>query len=167
MTMLRQTPSQTIGPFFHFALVSMGDDDERTHGGRIEISGKVLDGLGAGVPDALIETWHADSAGFARTATDEDGRFRFRVAEPRAITDSTGRAQAPHVAVGVFARGLLKRLVTRIYFEGAPENDRDLVLSLVPANRRATLVAKRESGANRFRFDIVLQGPAETVFFEF
>ncbi len=85
---------------------------------------------------------------------------------PVPSSDSNGRAQAPHVAVGVFARGLLKRLVTRIYFEGAPENDRDLVLSLVPTNRRATLVAKRESGTNRFRFDIVLQGPGETVFFE-
>ena len=168
--MLRQTPSQTIGPFFHFALVSMGDDDERTGGGGIEICGKVLDGLGAGVPDALIETWQADFggalAGFARTATDEDGWFRFRVGEPRAVTDSTGRAQAPHVAVGVFARGLLKRLVTRIYFDGASENDRDVVLSLVPANRRATLVAKREPGADRFRFDVVLQDPAETVFFD-
>jgi protocatechuate 3,4-dioxygenase alpha subunit len=170
MTMLRQTPSQTIGPFFHFALVSMGGDDEpQAHDRRIEISGRVLDGQGAGVPDALVEIWQAnssDAGGFARSATDEEGFFRFRVARPRAAAHPNGGTQAPHVAVGVFARGLLKRLVTRIYLEGAPENDRDLVLSLVPASRRATLVAKRESGARRFRFDIVLQGPAETVFFD-
>jgi protocatechuate 3,4-dioxygenase alpha subunit len=172
MSMLRQTPSQTIGPFFHFALVSMrGNDDESAHQQRIEITGRVLDGRGAGVPDALIELWQADpsdgTGGFARSATDEEGGFRFWVTRPRALTDRSGEAQAPHLAVGVFARGLLKRLVTRIYLEGAPENDRDLVLSLVPSSRRATLLAKRQSGADRFRFDIVLQGPAETVFFDF
>jgi protocatechuate 3,4-dioxygenase alpha subunit len=169
--MLRQTPSQTIGPFFHFALVSLGSgDDQPLHGRHIEISGRLLDGLGAGVPDALIEIWQADSSDaigrFARSATDEEGWFRFRVARPRAVADPNGGAQAPHVAVGVLARGLLRRLVTRMYFGGVAENDGDLVLSLVPASRRATLVAKRESGADRFRFDIVLQGPAETVFFD-
>jgi protocatechuate 3,4-dioxygenase alpha subunit len=171
MILLRQTPSQTIGPFFHFALVSMGgDDDHPAHGQRIEISGRVLDGLRAGVPDALIELWQAglsDAAcGFARSATDGKGGFRFRVARPRVVTDPNGGPQAPHLAVGVFARGLLKRLVTRIYLEGAPENERDLVLSLVPASRRATLVAKQETGVDRFRFEIVLQGPGETVFFD-
>jgi protocatechuate 3,4-dioxygenase, alpha subunit len=172
MSLFRQTPSQTIGPFFHFALVSTrGDGDERaSHDQRIEISGRVLDGLGSAVPDALVEIWQADSSdgvgGFARSATDEEGWFCFRVATPRAVTGPRGEEQAPHVAVGVFARGLLKRLATRIYFEGTPQNDRDFVLSLVPAGRRGTLVAKRQSGADRFRLDIVLQGPAETVFFD-
>jgi protocatechuate 3,4-dioxygenase alpha subunit len=169
--MLRQTPSQTIGPFFHYALASMGgEDDQPAHGQHIEIAGRVLDGLGAGVPDALIEIWQAGSADavgrFARSATDEEGWFRFRVARPRAVAEPSGSAQAPHVAVGVFARGLLKRLLTRMYFEEMAENDRDLVLSLVPTSRRATLVAKREPGADRFRFDVVLQDPAETVFFD-
>ena len=171
MSVLRQTPSQTIGPFFHLALVSMGcGDDPPMHGQHIEISGRVLDGFGAAVPDALIEIWQAGTSDatsrFARSATDEEGWFRLRVARPCAVADPRGGAQAPHVAVGVFARGLLKRLVTRMYFEGVAENERDFVLSLVPPSRRATLVAKRETGANRFRFDIVLQGPAETVFFD-
>jgi protocatechuate 3,4-dioxygenase alpha subunit len=168
--MPRQTPSQTIGPFFHFALAAMGSGDEPAHVRQVEIAGRVLDGLGAGVPDALIETWQAASSDakgcFARFATDDEGRFQFRIAGPRVVADPNGGPQAPHVAVGLFARGLLKRLVTRIYFEGMAENDRDLVLSLVPASRRATLVAKREAGTDRFRFDIVLQGPRETVFFD-
>jgi protocatechuate 3,4-dioxygenase, alpha subunit len=168
MIVLRQTPSQTIGPFFHFALGPTGGAvREEAHGQRIEVFGRVLDGRGAGVSDALIEIWRAgNGGGFLRVATDEEGRFSFRTLEPHAIPKPSGPAQAPHLAVGVFARGLLKRLVTRIYFDGEKENARDSILSLVPESRRPTLVAKRASGASRFRFDIVLQGSGETVFFD-
>ncbi len=168
MNVLRQTPSQTIGPFFHFALAATGSADrEEAPDGRIEISGRVLDGRGAGVSDALLEIWQTGEApAFVRAATDEEGRFTFRTLKPRALPSPSGALQAPHLAVGVFARGLLKRLVTRIYFEGAVENERDLVLSFVAESRRPTLVAEQASGGSRFRFDIVLQGPAETVFFD-
>jgi protocatechuate 3,4-dioxygenase alpha subunit len=168
MIVLRQTPSQTIGPFFHFALAATGGAArEEAPGRRIEVSGRVLDGRGAGVSDALVEIWQAgDGADFVRTATDDEGRFSFRILEPHAAPGPSGPAQAPHLAVGVFARGLLKRLATRIYFDGEKENERDPILSLVPESRRLTLVAKRASGASRFRFDIVLQGSGETVFFD-
>jgi protocatechuate 3,4-dioxygenase, alpha subunit len=171
MAELRQTPSQTIGPFFHGALQARdGADRSDARGERIEIFGRVLDGDGVGVSDALIEIWQAGlergSAGFAGSPTDEDGRFAFRTMKPRPVAGRDGVTRAPHLAVGVFARGLLNRLVTRVYFEDATENDRDLVLSLVPAGRRHTLIAKRVDEPNRYRIDIVLQGSNETVFFD-
>jgi protocatechuate 3,4-dioxygenase alpha subunit len=169
---LRQTPSQTIGPFFHAALLGKdGADCAGAHGERIELIGRVLDGDGLGVSDALIEIWQAGlepgSAGFARSATDDDGRFGLPTIKPRSVAGSGGVEQAPHLAVGVFARGLLNRLVTRVYFEDAAENQRDPVLSLVPAARRTSLIAKRSDRPNRYRIDIVLQGENETVFFDF
>jgi protocatechuate 3,4-dioxygenase alpha subunit len=169
MIVPRQTPSQTIGPFFHFALTAT-DGAAREHalpGRRIEVSGRVLDGRGAAVSDALLEIWQPGGAtDFVRVATDGEGRFGFRILEPRAVPSPSGPAHPPHLAVGVFARGLLKRLVTRIYFEGDPQNERDPILALVPESRRPTLVALRTSGASGFRFDVVLQGPGETVFFD-
>jgi protocatechuate 3,4-dioxygenase, alpha subunit len=170
-TVLRQTPSQTIGPFFHKALQPRdGADRPGAKGEQIEIFGCLLDGDGVGVSDALIEIWQAGLepplAGFARSSTDEDGRFAFRTMKPRPLAGRDGVRQTPHLAVGVFARGLLNRLVTRVYFEDAPENDRDLILSLVPVDRRPTLIAKRVDEPNRYRIDIVLQGKNETVFFD-
>jgi protocatechuate 3,4-dioxygenase alpha subunit len=202
-----QTPEQTIGPFFHFALPWRGGADlvggsdmgarpelfpDDRHalnrspsrgpiaGDAIEIFGRVLDGEGKVVPDALIEIWQADAEGrypgprtahsndpgfpgFGRAATGEDGSFRFRTVRPGPVAARAGVLQAPHIAVGIFGRGLLKRLVTRIYFAGVEANDTDPILALVPEERRTTLMAVPENGG--WRFDIVLQGARETVFF--
>lgn len=181
------TPFQTLGPFFDFGLV-IGDGEvvaEPAAAGRhITIEGNVRDGAGSPLPDALIEVWQADASGkyrnpadhkntssdrafdgFGRVATDADGRFLFKTVMPGRVPGPDNRLQAPHVAVGVLARGLLTRLVTRIYFEDEPSNAADTVLSLVPAARRPTLIARRIE-SERYRFDIVLQGDAETVFFD-
>ena len=140
----------------------------------IELGGMVLDGDGCPVPDAMIETWQADAAGshaggdgfvgFGRAATGEDGSWRIRTIRPGPTFAPGRRLQAPHLAIGVFGRGLLNRLVTRAYFAGAPENEADPILALVPADRRGTLMAHDQDGF--WRFDIVLQGPRETVFLE-
>jgi len=145
------TPSQTVGPFFSFGLVDAnlvvapGD----VHPARIE--GRVLDGAGAGLPDAVVEI--LGPAGFGRCLTDVEGRYRFVVTKP----------EPPYLEVSVFARGLLQRVATRMYFPGEPSNGTDPVLGSVPDDRRATLVAVPSDGA--VRFDVHLQGPQETVFF--
>jgi protocatechuate 3,4-dioxygenase alpha subunit len=177
-----QTPSQTVGPFFHAGLCRDGGNDLGGGGGRITVIGRVLDGDGQPVPDALVEIWQADAggrhahpddpdraaadpsfAGFGRCATDADGGFRFLTVHPGRVVGPGNSLQAPHLAVGILARGLLKRLVTRIYFAGAPANDEDPILALVPEDRRHTLMARRDGTA--WRFDIVLQGADETAFF--
>lgn len=178
-----ETSSQTVGPFFHDALAWLAAEilvGPEARGERIEIAGRVLDGDRAPVPDALVEIWQADDTGryadradapfrgFGRSATGPDGAFRFVTIRPGRVPGPDGTLQAPHVVVGLFARGLLRRLLTRIYFADAPENAGDPVLALVgdPA-RRATLLARREPDERvRYRFDIVLQGPGETVFFD-
>jgi protocatechuate 3,4-dioxygenase alpha subunit len=141
------TPSQTVGPFLSLALPwdegSVADPD------GIRIWGYVLDGAGDPIQDALVETWYPDPPAFARSATDDDGRWEVTV--PR----------SPFLAVHVFARGLLRHLTTRIYVEPA---DDDPVLALVPADRRETLIAEREDDG--YRFDIKIQGERETVFFD-
>jgi protocatechuate 3,4-dioxygenase alpha subunit len=175
---LGQTPSQTIGPFFHFSLPWEGGADlVGAHQANrvIEISGRVLDGAGEPVGDALLEIWQADPAGayggsedfigFGRCATDADGCYRFRTLFPGRTPAPDGGLQAPHIAVSVLGRGLLKRLATRIYFEDGEGNAEDPVLALVPADRRPTLFAVPQ-GAGDYRFDIVLQGERETVFFD-
>jgi protocatechuate 3,4-dioxygenase, alpha subunit len=154
------TPSQTVGPFFHDCMLRdgavravIGDD---AGGAHVQVGGRVLDGDGAGVPDAVIEVWQ--TTGFARVGTDDQGRFSFTA------------TRASHVSVAVFARGLLNHLFTRIYFEDEPVTDTDPVLSRVPEARRGTLVATPEPGGGltrSYRFDIVLQGDSETVFFDF
>jgi len=147
-------------------------------GEPIVLEGVVLDAEGQVVPDAMIEIWQADAAGryadgsrntgfigFGRSSTGEDGVYRFRTVRPGVI----GEGHAPHIAVGVFGRGLLKRLVTRAYFSDEPANEGDTILALVPSERRNTLVARRigdEDGVAVWRFDIVLQGANETVFFD-
>ena len=153
-------------------------------GEKIVLEGVVYDADGAPVPDAMVEIWQANAAGryaspdddrpdialdegfigFGRASTGEDGLYRFRTVRPGPVPGPGDRPQAPHIAVGVFGRGLLKRLVTRVYFEGAPENDADAVLGLVPAERRDTLLARKVGEA--WRFDVVLQGARETVFFD-
>jgi len=160
------TPSQTVGPFFD---VAFGDRDRGLFAtpvaaGRIvRIEGRVLDGEGQPVCDALIELWHPDS-GFLRCSTDGAGAFAIEAALPPAVRAPDG-LHAPHLVVGVYARGVLTRLLTRIYFEAEPANDDDPVLRCVPPPRRQTLVARAVS-ADRYRFDIVLQGAGETVFFD-
>src|SRR5215475_5929320 len=165
------TPSQTVGPFFSIGLpfaagpfaVSAEDPD------GIWLRGTVFDGAGDPVPDALIETWQTSPAsdaafrGFARCPTDADGRYAVRTRKPTGVPGPDGRDQAPHLAMSVFARGLLDRVVTRVYFADEPANDADPILSTVDSDRRATLVAAvHEDG---YRLDIRLQGEGETVFF--
>jgi protocatechuate 3,4-dioxygenase alpha subunit len=142
-------------------------------GERIELLGRVLDAAGAPVPDAMVEIWQADSegryaadgfAGFGRCATSEAGEFRFLTIRPGRVPGPGNSLQAPHIAIGVFGRGLLKRLVTRLYFDGDPSNDEDPILELVPAARRPTLLANLRDGV--WQFDIRLQGASETVFFD-
>ena len=161
------TPSQTIGPFFRFALDWMAERDlvPAGHPGRVVVSGRVLDGDDQPVPDAVIEIWQAAGidppsgwSGFGRYLTDVDGRYRFATAKP-----ADPRHQAPHIEVSVFARGLLQRLATRIYFpDELNANRSDPLLRLVPAVRRDTLIASDDGAV--LHFDIRLQGPHETVF---
>jgi protocatechuate 3,4-dioxygenase, alpha subunit len=187
---LTPTPSQTVGPFFS---IGMARDDwsnlvsDKTAGQRIAIEGRVLDGDGAPVPDAVIEIWQANAAGrynhpedtqekvldpaflgFGRCATDSAGRFRFRTIKPGPVYGRGARAQAPHINVSVFARGLLKRLVTRIYFPDEPLNATDPVFNAISEARRATLVAcaARAGAEPGYQFDVVLQGAGETVFLD-
>ena len=170
---LAPTPAQTVGPYLGIGLPwpdgpwAAPEDAP----GAIRITGRVLDGDGAPVPDALVETWQAAPApgdgfrGFARCPTDDDGAWFVVTLAPEPVPGPDGRAQAPHLAVCLVARGLLHRLVTRIYFpEHADANAADPVLAGVPAARRATLLAERTDDGHRF--DIRIQGPGETVFFD-
>ena len=165
------TPSQTVGPFFHDCLLrndrceSMADTES---GVQIHVEGRVIDGDGAGVPDAVIEVWQP--AGFARIGTDAEGGFSFSTPRPTRVGFDRDTTQAPHLSVAVFARGLMNHLFTRIYFADEPSTDIDPILRRVPEIRRATLIARREPDASltpQYRFDIVLQGEDETVFFNF
>ena len=182
-----ETPFQTVGPFFDFALAYAGGETltgDRTQGARLVIEGVVLDGAGAPIPDALLEIWQANAAGryhhpddrralpidpqfdgFGRTPTDAQGRFAFMTIKPGRVPDPAGVLQAPHILVSLLGRGILTRLVTRIYFDDDPAIGDDPILSLVPADRRQTLIA-RHQGDGRYRFDIVVQGAHETVFFD-
>jgi protocatechuate 3,4-dioxygenase alpha subunit len=162
---VQPTPSQTVGPFFGFALPWEGGAELAP--GGIEIHGVVTDGDGRRVPDALIEIWQAGADGryrpgfgFGRCPTGADGRYAFTTVKPGAV-----EGQAPHIAVSVLARGLLQRLVTRIYFPDEPEaNAVDPVLqSVEDAQARAALVAAEDDDG--LHFDIHLQGDHETAFF--
>jgi protocatechuate 3,4-dioxygenase alpha subunit len=184
---LPQTPSQTVGPFFKPALIHPGQESLVTAGTRgehIAIEGCVLDGDAAAVSDAMIELWQAnadgcydhpeelqerlhdpDFHGFGRAATDDCGRFRFHTIKPGPVPGPGPALQAPHINVSIFARGLLKRLVTRLYFPDEPLNASDAVLNAIAPARRSTLIAQIER-PGVLRFDIVLQGEHETVFFD-
>jgi protocatechuate 3,4-dioxygenase, alpha subunit len=155
--MPERTPSQTVGPYLTIGLVGR-IGPELVADGPVRVHGVVRDGEGVRVPDALVEVWQAGEGLFGRSDTREGGRFEFVTVKPGAID-----GQAPHLEISVFARGLLKRVVTRMYFPGDLENDP--VLSRVPPERRATLVAVPEEDGT-LRFDIRLQGEDETVFFE-
>jgi len=191
MAKFEETPSQTVGPFFHFGLDRPEWSDlapAGAKGEKIVLEGRVLDGDGAPVVDALLEIWQANAEGkydhpedgqekpvdpnfrgFGRAATDAEGRYRFTTIRPGPVPGRGNALQAPHIDVAIFARGLLNRLVTRVYFEGEALNEADPVLSSIdePAVRR-TLIARRANGQGgaAYRFDIVLQGEGETAFFE-
>jgi len=162
---LTLTPSQTVGPFLHIALAdpALRFAVVADAPGAIHITGTLTDGGGSPVPDGLIETWQADGL-FARCPTDDDGRYEIFTRKPPAVPTVDGTPQAPHVSVSVFARGLLDRVVTRIYFpEDAAANEADPTLSAVPDERRHLLVAAAD-GPAAYRFDVRLQGDGESVF---
>lgn len=170
------TPSQTVGPFLAIVLPWEDGSDVVAAGtaDAVVLRGRVTDGAGEPVPDALVETWQADGSGvfgdgfrgFGRCPTDTAGEFWLRTVVPGPVAGADGAAQAPHIDVSVFARGLLDRVVTRIYFPThAALNEDDPVLLSVPADRRGRLVA-RPTQEGELRFDIVLQGEAETPFFD-
>ena len=174
---LQPTPSQTIGPFFHDALLAT--DQTRLvspdHPDAVRLHGTVYDGAGEPVTDAMVELWQADGTGryggeefvgFGRSGTADGGRFEFVTVKPGAVPGVDDRMQAPHVNVSVFARGLLRRLVTRLYFpDEVGANATDPVLSAIEdPEHRATLVAAEDGDG--YRFDIHLQGEHQTVFFD-
>ena len=183
---LPPTPSQTIGPFFAVGLLWADGPDVVDDGtpGTVRIGGRVLDGAGEPVPDALVETWQADPAGrfahpddprgpgdrgfrgFGRSATDSEGRWAIRTRKPGALPAPDGGTEAPHLDVSVFARGLLGRVVTRVYFpDEADANAADPVLcSIAGPEARARLVAVAEGDG--LRFDVHLQGDQETPFLD-
>jgi protocatechuate 3,4-dioxygenase alpha subunit len=183
------TASQTVGPFFSIGLSALCCENIACgglSGDRVTIRGRILDGDGEPVPDAVLEIWQTQDAGenfaqgerkteslenvplgFGRIATNERGEFQFATIKPAERRDPDGLVQAPHLAVVLFMRGLLRHLVTRIYFAGEAANEQDAVLKLVPAERRETLLARPSGNSeNELRWDIHLQGERETVFFE-
>lgn len=182
------TTSQTVGPFFQIGLNWLYCDKVATANGAgpaFEITGRVIDADGNGVSDALIEVWQADASGnylrsedaqkngagkgcfgFGRIPTAEDGSFRFTTIKPGRVPGPGGKLQAPHIVVSFFCRGLLRRLITRIYFPDDPANAEDFALNLVDVARRETLIAKKGSRDGLLEWNLVLQGPQETVFFD-
>ncbi len=184
---LRPTASQTVGPYFHIGL-PWDDGPElvaASHPGAIGLGGTLTDGDGAPVDDGMIEIWQANQAGryahpeddradvpleegfkgFGRCRTDDYGRYELRTVKPGPVPGPDGRPQAPHIEMSVFARGLLQRVVTRVYFPDERQaNAEDPLLSSIEDEAvRTTLVAVEEDGM--LRFDIRLQGDGETVFF--
>jgi protocatechuate 3,4-dioxygenase alpha subunit len=191
------TPSQTVGPFFAYGLTPNGKYDWNdafinnlvtpdTSGERIRVEGRVLDGDGLPLRDAMLEIWQADAQGrfadpqdkralpnsafrgFGRCGSNEDGGYAFDTIKPGTVPDPDGKPQAPHILLAIFARGMLLHLYTRIYLDGEAANAADPVLAQVPADRRATLIARRQPGNGNavYRLDIHLQGDNETVFFD-
>ena len=191
------TPSQTVGPFFKYGMTPGGEYDwtdafksnlvtPDASGERIRVEGRVFDGDGAPMADCMLEIWQADAQGrfsdpqdkralpnssfkgFGRIGTDANGGYAFDTIKPGQVADPDGKMQAPHLALAVFARGMLLHLYTRIYFDGEASNAADPVLALVPEDRRYTLIATRQPGNGNavYRLDIHMQGDHETVFFD-
>jgi protocatechuate 3,4-dioxygenase alpha subunit len=191
--LLGQTPSQTVGPYFTLRLYHEGENVLVGPGGdgeHIVIEGRVLDGDGNIIEDALLETWQANPAGRYRHADDtrnlpltegftgfgraisdfNTGEYRFETVKPGLVPDVEGAFQAPHISLIVQGRGMLNPVFTRIYFSDEEEANRDdLVLRAVPAERRRTLVAdlSGQGPPKVYRFDVRFQGDDETVFFDF
>ena len=186
------TASQTVGPFFHLGMARPEWADltrANPVGERIVVDGRLVDGDGAPVPDAMIEVWQANAAGrynhpdddrtdkpldphfrgFGRVATDAEGRFRITTIRPGPVPGRGNSLQAPHLTLAIFGRGLLRHLYTRVYFSDEPANANDPLLSSIEDEAaRRTLLARRgdETGPTRYQFDIVLQGENETVFLD-
>ena len=199
------TPSQTVGPYFAFGLAPHSRCDWKpspnydwkqiiganlvtpdASGQRVRIEGRVLDGDGLPINDAMLEIWQADSQGryasprdtrarpnaifkgFGRSATDKDGAYSFDTIKPGAVPGPDGKQQAPHIVFCVYSRGMLRQVYTRLYFADEAANATDPILLLVPADRRGTLIAHKEArgGQTVYRFDIRVQGANETVFFD-
>lgn len=186
---LNATTSHTVGPYYHIGLTWLNRENltvEHTLGERVAITGQVVDGNGDVVNDAMLEVWQANAAGkydhpeddqdkpldpnfegFGRVPVDAEGRFRFTTIKPGTVEGLKGTTQAPHLVVLVFARGLVKHLLTRIYFDGEPANVADPLLECVPADRRTTLLAKKDA-LGVYQWNVILQGTdAETVFFDY
>jgi protocatechuate 3,4-dioxygenase alpha subunit len=184
---LRASTSQTIGPYLRIGLEWMQIEDmapKGVAGERVGIRGRVIDAEGKPVNDAAVEVWQANSQGryahpedkqdkpldaafrgYGRSLTDDNGAFRFNTVKPGRVPGPGGKLQAPHLNVTIFMRGLLKQLQTRMYFPDDPANAEDPILALVPAERRSTLIARRNGEA--LEWNVVLQGKNETVFFDF
>ena len=185
------TASETVGPFFSIGLCAPSPSNlvpEQPSATTcvITVKGRVLDGDGQGVPDAVLEIWRADElgmfsgaddsascngrgvpSGFARIPTNDRGEFAIQTIKPGAMKAANNEIHAAHLAVVIFMRGLLRHLLTRIYFPQEPANEKDPVLKVVPAERRKTLIATQSSGdKNEFVWNVCLQGDEETVFFE-
>jgi len=182
------TPSQTVGPFFSIGLEQLNRANlaEGGAGERVVIRGRVLDGDGQPVPDAVLEIWQADADGryhhpehtdpqnnatsffgFGRIPTDAQGQFSFTTIKPGPVHGPDGKPHAPHLQISVFMRGLLKQLATRLYFPQEPLNASDPVLQVVPESRRETLIARgAQPKENILEWDVCLQGGNETVFFD-
>jgi protocatechuate 3,4-dioxygenase alpha subunit len=186
---LQTTSSQTVGPYLHIGLTWLNTDDlvaPGVAGDPITIEGRVTDGDGVAVFDAVVEVWQANAAGryahpedkgnvplekswrgFGRIPTDGEGRFRFRTVKPGRVPAPGGGLQAPHINVSIFMRGMLKQVVTRIYFADDPANAEDPVLQSVPPARRPTLLAATQPGnPAALVWNVRLQGEGETVFFD-
>jgi protocatechuate 3,4-dioxygenase alpha subunit len=176
---LQATTSQTVGPFLHIGLTWLTIESlapEGVSGERVSIAGRVIDGDGKPVNDALVEIWQANAEGkygpkgfrgFGRSPTDEHGAFRFQTIKPGRVPGPGGTLQAPHIAANIFMRGQLRHLVTRLYFPDEPANAEDAVLALVPQDRRGTLIARKAAGkAGALEWNVILQGRDETVFFD-
>jgi len=200
------TPSQTVGPYFAYGLAPHSrcnwSPDQKVYdwketvganlvtpdatGEKIRVEGRVTDGDGLPINDAMIEIWQADSQGryasptdkrartnalfkgFGRSATDKDGVYSFDTIKPGAVPGPNGKQQAPHIVVCIYSRGMLRQVYTRLYFSDEAANAGDAILALVPEDRRGTLIAHKESSEGRtvYRFDIRMQGENETVFFD-
>ena len=187
---MKQTPSQTVGPFYSIGLTDRVTNrlvTDTTPGQRIRLEGQVIDGDGKPVPDAMIEIWQANAAGrynhpddkqekpldqsftgWGRSGTEPSGFYSFKTIKPGPVPASDESVQAPHINVIVFARGMLVHAFTRIYFSDEPANQTDPVLNSIGRERRQTLIANRREESDKviYRFDIRLQGENETVFFD-
>ena len=186
---MHTSSSQTIGPYLHIGMTWLVDDDMVPDAGvageRVTLTGRIVDADGAPVNDAMVEIWQANAhgkyrhpddtrdlpveqgfSGFGRVYTDPEGRFRVHTIKPGRVPGPDGALQAPHLNVTIFMRGLLKHLITRVYFPGEA-NDDDAVLARVPAERRRTLVATATAEPGRLEWNVVLQGDDETVFFDY